>query len=217
MVLDALESFESGTNGLYKGEFAEERKALRDRLAQPEPKIKHWSDCAVHNEPAYPNGECDCGGYTEPEPKGKIKMNKTVATTAKEAIEIFPEVSYWYNEYLKHNTVSAEENQPEPEPVHASDILQERVDETAKDRHEPIAWLSKTYGDDNEDLGFTVWNKDVGDCFPVYTAPQKREWVGLTDVERMEIRTHSIRNMGENFQETLCKAIEAKLKEKNHG
>ena len=23
---------------------------------------QHWSDCAVHNEPAYPNGECDCGG-----------------------------------------------------------------------------------------------------------------------------------------------------------
>ena len=21
----------------------------------------HWSDCAVHNEPAYPRGECDCG------------------------------------------------------------------------------------------------------------------------------------------------------------
>jgi hypothetical protein len=32
MVLDAMESFESGTNGLYQGEFAEERKALRDRL-----------------------------------------------------------------------------------------------------------------------------------------------------------------------------------------
>ena len=27
----------------------------------PEP--KHWSDCAVHNMPAYPNGECNCGGY----------------------------------------------------------------------------------------------------------------------------------------------------------
>ena len=36
MALDAMQSFESGTNGLYKGEFAEERKALRDRLAQPE-------------------------------------------------------------------------------------------------------------------------------------------------------------------------------------
>jgi hypothetical protein len=23
---------------------------------------QHWSDCAVHREPAYPNGECDCGG-----------------------------------------------------------------------------------------------------------------------------------------------------------
>lgn len=27
-----------------------------------ETKQKHWSDCAVHNEPAYPNGPCDCGG-----------------------------------------------------------------------------------------------------------------------------------------------------------
>ena len=24
---------------------------------------KHWSDCAVHNEPFQPNGPCDCGGY----------------------------------------------------------------------------------------------------------------------------------------------------------
>lgn len=23
--------------------------------------IDHASDCAVHNEPAYPNGKCDCG------------------------------------------------------------------------------------------------------------------------------------------------------------
>ena len=23
--------------------------------------IQHASDCAVHNEPAYPNGPCDCG------------------------------------------------------------------------------------------------------------------------------------------------------------
>jgi hypothetical protein len=24
-------------------------------------KLMHWSDCAVHSEPAYPAGECDCG------------------------------------------------------------------------------------------------------------------------------------------------------------
>ena len=29
--------------------------------AQP---VAHWSDCAVHSEPAYPAGECNCGGYT---------------------------------------------------------------------------------------------------------------------------------------------------------
>lgn len=23
--------------------------------------MAHWSSCAVHNEPAFPNGECDCG------------------------------------------------------------------------------------------------------------------------------------------------------------
>ena len=24
---------------------------------------KHYSDCDKHNEPAFPAGECDCGGY----------------------------------------------------------------------------------------------------------------------------------------------------------
>jgi hypothetical protein len=51
-------------------------------------------------------------------------------------------------------------------------------------------------------------------CGQTYTQPQ-RTWVGLTDKERFEIRIHSVQNMGENFQETLCKAIEAKLKQLN--
>jgi hypothetical protein len=50
---------------------------------------------------------------------------------------------------------------------------------------------------------------------PLYTTPPQRTWVGLTDKERFEIRIHSVQNMGENFQETLCKAIEAKLKQLN--
>ena len=29
----------------------------------------HWSDCATHNEPALPNGPCDCGGYVSPRPE----------------------------------------------------------------------------------------------------------------------------------------------------
>ncbi len=43
MALDAMESFENGTNGLYKGEFAEERKALRERLNRQDfPLKRKW-------------------------------------------------------------------------------------------------------------------------------------------------------------------------------
>lgn len=34
----------------------------RGMLKQAE-QSRHWSDCAVNSEPAYPAGECDCGGY----------------------------------------------------------------------------------------------------------------------------------------------------------
>lgn len=27
---------------------------------------RHWSDCAIHNAPAYAPGPCDCGGYLGP-------------------------------------------------------------------------------------------------------------------------------------------------------
>jgi len=36
------------------GGFPAKRQMAADRL--------HWSDCAVHNAPAYPAGECDCDG-----------------------------------------------------------------------------------------------------------------------------------------------------------
>ena len=32
-------------------------------LAQTQEPVAHWSDCSVHSEPAYPKGECDCGGF----------------------------------------------------------------------------------------------------------------------------------------------------------
>jgi len=31
-------------------------------LESQEP-VAHWSDCAVHSEPAYPKCECNCGGF----------------------------------------------------------------------------------------------------------------------------------------------------------
>jgi hypothetical protein len=97
-------------------------------------------------------------------------------------------------------------------PVHAIDIPQERVDETAKHKHEPVAWLSKCYSDDNEDLGYNLWDIDVGEgCFPVYTAPPKREWVGLTDEEVYLMKEYP------ECCEVSIRRAEAKLKEKNYG
>ena len=60
----------------YDSELVEQAiTALRERLAQPEhcqcPEcqvVLHASDCAVHNEPAYPKGECNCGAQPEQEP-----------------------------------------------------------------------------------------------------------------------------------------------------
>jgi len=102
-------------------------------------------------------------------------------------------------------------------PVHASDISQERVDETAKHGHEPVAWrevVGKTtkYYDYNEE----------GRGEPLYAAPQPDlarvgevgvwgEWVGLTR-EEFEQVVNGLEDL-----EDCWIAIEAKLKEKNCG
>ena len=48
-----------------------------------------------------------------------------------------------------------------------------------------------------------------GEVTPLYTAPPQREWVGLTDKEIEDCLEMSIQG--------TCRAIEAKLKEKNNG
>ena len=72
---------------------------------------------------------------------------------------------------------------------------------------EPVAWISeggdvsrsKRYMDE---MGFK--------CNPLYTAPPRREWVGLTDeeMEALFLNEDGVR---------FARYIEAKLKEKNHG
>ena len=70
---------------------------------------------------------------------------------------------------------------------------------------EPVAWISeggdvsrsKRYMDE---MGFK--------CNPLYTAPPKKEWVGLTDDEADELVARFARY-------ELLRRVEAKLKEKN--
>ena len=169
MALDWFHWFQHGTNP-NGAHVLEVEEALRACLAQPEQydqtelelckkcgwkavwpdgclvcekqkaQLKHWSDCAVHSEPAYPAGECDCGGV-------------------------------------------------QPEPVVW---------------HEPGAYGNVTI--------YEKWAKENG-WLPLYTTPQKKEWVGMTDEEVMSLLPGAVR-LPPGWVDTV-RVIEAKLKEKN--
>ena len=55
-------------------------------------------------------------------------------------------------------------------------------------------------------------NNQNHDLIPVYTHP--KEWVGLTDEERIDILVDAVRTKWDDRE--IIKAIEAKLKEKNN-
>jgi hypothetical protein len=65
----------------------------------------------------------------------------------------------------------------------------------------PVAWMS------DSDVGF--YKEEFGNypCVPLYTAPPRREWVGLTDDE--------IEHLRNDQPWWMVRDIEAKLKEKN--
>jgi hypothetical protein len=93
-------------------------------------------------------------------------------------------------------------------PVHASENAE---------KQEPVAWIkeSEIAGmSASAGLGIFEWKTNLGlkpepGDVPLYTAP--REWVGLTD--------HELQVLDFNDPERgkLARAVEAKLKEKNHG
>ena len=87
--------------------------------------------------------------------------------------------------------------------VYAVNMSQERVDETAKGEHEPLVWMNK-YGH-----VASFQNEEYKD--PLYTAPPKREWVGLTDKEARKFYEKYMN------REDLIYAIDKFLEEKNSG
>ena len=91
----------------------------------------------------------------------------------------------------------------------------ERVDETAKREHEPYGYLWFTH---QMERRFTHYRpkeeQRIGEVTPIYTAPPKREWVGLTDEEIEELAKWADKHAAPWHLE-FAKAVEAKLKEKN--
>ena len=83
----------------------------------------------------------------------------------------------------------------------ATAALRERL---AQPEQEPVAWMWKdgtiTSDPDRADGTWT----------PLYTTPPRREWVGLTDEEKLHLEI-----MGGKSDVMLAEVIEDKLKEKN--
>jgi hypothetical protein len=83
----------------------------------------------------------------------------------------------------------------------------------AQPEHEPVGWYDSISGL----MDFTFYrpvrkpSSPSAEWVPVYAAPTKREWVGLTDEE---IWAEGADNVLDVY---FARDIEAKLKEKNHG
>ena len=84
------------------------------------------------------------------------------------------------------------------------------------EKQEPIAWMVYTldgasaFVTDNPN-DFT----ELHSCFALYTAPPRKEWVGLTDEEILDLWISNHKDTGAT--DAFARAIEAKLKEKNGG
>ena len=79
---------------------------------------------------------------------------------------------------------------------------------------EPVAWL-KTWSDGSVSVLKTKSHAFADhELEPLYTAPPKRTWVGLTDEEINSVR-HNRDWTAPWTDETFARAIEAKLKERN--
>ena len=109
--------------------------------------------------------------------------------------------------------------QPEQEPnVATSYTSQERVDKTAKQRHEQEPVAFRTVSRITKAVGY--WPDRVPDYIdansweitPLYTTPPQRTWVGLTEEDKQKAFDDT--QEGGGFWE-FADAIEAKLKEKN--
>jgi hypothetical protein len=79
------------------------------------------------------------------------------------------------------------------------------VDETAKGEQEPVCFLRET----SWSYEIAPWDDPNG--IPVYIAPPKKKWIGLTDQEFESI----LEQHNEAFPFAVYQSIEAKLKEKN--
>jgi hypothetical protein len=145
----------------------------------------------------------------------EFEKTETVVATLRQAIAEAEkqEPLVWMNKY-GHVASFKNDEYTAPlytAPVHASDISQERVDETAKDRHEPYNPMERNA---DYERGFIGGRADQmkSSVDKAVNRMAQREWVGLTNEEIVGFIAFDGSSLAD-----FIRAIEAKLKEKNHG
>ena len=99
---------------------------------------------------------------------------------------------------------------------HAILILVTNAPTNEADSGEPVATV-KYYDITGRPVDYNdVINKPLASGTPLYTSPQKREWVELTDKQIHDV-IKSVNLAWVNKTVDLSRAISAKLKEVNHG
>ena len=80
------------------------------------------------------------------------------------------------------------------------------IKETLKTKDEPVGWI--------DSKGNMICTKINESCKPLYTTPQTKEWLGLTETQIDKLEKEFIGFPVPNIY-NFVKAIEAKLKDKN--
>jgi len=221
--------------GLQAIDFVADFKAA---LAQPaQESVKHWSDCAVHDGPAYPAGECDCGAAQKTERKALRLALEALEDLIMKHFENTGQVLYKETYAIVEEALA----QPAQKPVansfeeycktlpplwntHISRTYAEqffRAGQAAQPAQEPVAWTLLLTGEHHGIIG-EAGEKFIGapECYQrvnVYTISPKRPWVSLTDEETQAYWDWEDWQTGAGRSTIfeMVRDIEAKLKERN--
>ena len=107
----------------------------------------------------------------------------------------------------------------QPETLQRLTDVQQEIEAALAPEQKPVAWMySEGLAALKAGKCWTAYGtkQDKDNNIPLYTAPQKREWQGLTDEEISEINKSIPSGTEVNLaKRVFAREIEAKLKEKN--
>ena len=204
---------------------------------------QHASDCAVHSEPAYPAGPCDCHLSIESRLDEMIKHAYQGSTDAADEIRQELVERYKAMQPVKMQPCAGRNCGSTDPNLHSAECFEDYEKATGMNRQEPVATLWQ-----HGETGRTrvTMPGDITDCdarwfkaADLYTTPPaapvqepmpddliatyekgfrdgaaQRQWQSLTDEEITALKRNGERYIS---SQDFARAIEAKLKEKNNG